>query len=292
MKSNWLFLKGALTGISVDSLLMLAAISLIIAITVIVLLKKDKYTWYRQAPSLVTTIGIFCTFVGITVGLLRFDPSDENSLNYLLSGLRLAFIPSALAIFIAISFKWIASAYYTSNHSSELINQLEKNTESMEKLVKAIEVVDWQVAYRNNLEQNVEHSTQLLHLLESTLSSLLQTLSDKKENVNNAGVSLEEVINSCKNTLTKVNNDLNITTERLNQKVKNIFDTVQQQDKNLSSLLEVYGKLNGFNESMANLGDFASEITTQLKQSVHNEVKEMEVLITRSLKKIVGNNLV
>lgn len=288
---NWLSVDRLSALGSFDAVIMILAILTIIIVSTMVFLKKDKHAWYKQAPSLITTLGIFCTFVGITVGLLRFDPSDENSLNFLLGGLKLAFIPSALAVFIAMAFKWGYSKYYAVDHSKGFIDNLEKTNQAVERLATAVELLDWQASYRDHLERNIEQSAQLLSILEGALNNLIQSVAKKQDDVDGATDGLEQVINNCRGLLTKVNNDLNITTEKLNVKVKGLFENIQQQDKTLTALADVYGKFDAFNQSMSQLGDFAAEITSQLKQTVHSEIKEMESFIKRSLKKTITQSL-
>ena len=58
-------------------------------------------------PTLLTTTGIFATFVGITIGLYKFDASNiQGSVPSLLAGLQTAFIGSALGVFWALSLKY------------------------------------------------------------------------------------------------------------------------------------------------------------------------------------------
>ena len=56
---------------------------------------EKKRRWVEQLPSLVSTIGVFGTFVGITIGLINFDTDDiAGSIPELLSGLSTAFFTS------------------------------------------------------------------------------------------------------------------------------------------------------------------------------------------------------
>ncbi len=58
-------------------------------------------------PTLLTTTGIFATFLGITVGLFKFDASNiQGSVPALLAGLQTAFVGSALGVFWALSVKY------------------------------------------------------------------------------------------------------------------------------------------------------------------------------------------
>lgn len=274
-----------LNNLNFDLVIISAAILLILIISICIGVQKNRDRWYKQAPSLITTIGIFFTFIGITVGLLRFDPNDENSLNFLLSGLKLSFIPSALAIFIAIGFKWASIKFFSNNHAHQLSQYLEQNTNAIGKLIKAIEIVDWQVSYRDNLEQNVEYSTQLLAVLEASLINLTNTAANRKEQLESTSTTLETAITDCKNTLGKINSDLNITTERLNSKTKTLFDSIKAQEKTISEIADMYINFNSFNDAMNNLGSFAGEITQQLKQNIRDELNNIEQLITDRLRK-------
>ena len=59
------------------------------------------------APSLLTSLGIFGTFLGIVIGLLNFDPLHiDGSIQQLLAGLKTAFITSIAGIAGSIALKW------------------------------------------------------------------------------------------------------------------------------------------------------------------------------------------
>ena len=51
--------------------------------------KKKKRRLINQFPSLISTLGVLFTFIGITVGLVGFDTSDlDTSIPLLLDGLK------------------------------------------------------------------------------------------------------------------------------------------------------------------------------------------------------------
>jgi len=63
-------------------------------------------------PTVITSLGIFGTFLGIAIGLLGFDVGDpQNSIVQLLEGLKIAFITSIAGIIIAISLKCLYSLW-------------------------------------------------------------------------------------------------------------------------------------------------------------------------------------
>jgi len=74
-------------------------------------IKQDKQSdFVYYVPTLLTTMGIFGTFLGIVLGLLDFDQTNiESSIPPLLAGLKTAFITSLLGIFSSLIFKTLAS---------------------------------------------------------------------------------------------------------------------------------------------------------------------------------------
>ena len=64
----------------------------------------------NYAPTLMTTLGILGTFVGVVVGLLGFDPEHiDKSITGLLGGLQTAFITSIAGMVAAVGFKTLRS---------------------------------------------------------------------------------------------------------------------------------------------------------------------------------------
>ena len=67
--------------------------------------------WRLLAPSLMTSLGILCTFIGIAIALwdLKFTPGDmQESIADMLEGMKLAFISSIIGLGAAIGFRAIA----------------------------------------------------------------------------------------------------------------------------------------------------------------------------------------
>ncbi len=70
--------------------------------------RAARFTAY--APTMLTTVGILGTFVGIVIGLLDFRPTDvDSSIGRLLDGLKTAFITSLAGMFTSIVFKGLTT---------------------------------------------------------------------------------------------------------------------------------------------------------------------------------------
>ena len=60
------------------------------------------------APNILTSLGIFFTFVGILISLSNFDVNDiNNSIPRLLDGLKLAFLSSVVGLGSSVAFRFI-----------------------------------------------------------------------------------------------------------------------------------------------------------------------------------------
>jgi hypothetical protein len=77
---------------------------------------------YESIPTVFTTLGVFGTFVGIYVGLLKFDVNKiTESIPLLLEGLKTAFLTSIVGIILSFIFGRI---------SQRVLNQVEKQSVS------------------------------------------------------------------------------------------------------------------------------------------------------------------
>lgn len=110
--------------------------------------RGERAKFVEAAPTLMTSLGILGTFVGIVVGLFTFDPSQiDESIKDLLGGLRTAFVTSVFGMAFTIAFKWVTSkktpvtdiaAVVDEVGPKEIFTQLQKQNESMDLLVRAV----------------------------------------------------------------------------------------------------------------------------------------------------------
>jgi len=72
--------------------------------------KAQQVEFVQYVPTLLTTMGIFGTFLGIVLGLLEFNQLDiEASIPPLLEGLKTAFITSLAGILLSLVFKTLST---------------------------------------------------------------------------------------------------------------------------------------------------------------------------------------
>ncbi len=105
-----LFILHHLDANQVSGLFTLGMVALFV-ITLGAWLSRRALALQRLAPSLLTTLGILGTFLGIAIGLLDFDPNRiESSIPLLLEGLKLAFSTSIVGILLAIGLRLLQIA--------------------------------------------------------------------------------------------------------------------------------------------------------------------------------------
>ncbi len=93
-----------------------------------------RFEVYRSGPTLLTTLGVLGTFVGIAIGLLDFDVSNiDESVPQLLAGLKVAFLTSILGLTTSIALKIVQTV--TPESETE---EVEVTPEAIHTALKAI----------------------------------------------------------------------------------------------------------------------------------------------------------
>ena len=83
-----------------------------------------RQNYVEYAPTLMTSLGLFGTFLGIFLGLLQFDPKHiDGSIHQLLNGLQTAFVTSIIGMAFAIWFKVKQTSHMDSQKSADVSSQ-------------------------------------------------------------------------------------------------------------------------------------------------------------------------
>ncbi len=128
-------------------------LALLLGIFIVAVLLKP-FGWLQAlthyTPTLLTSLGILGTFVGIVIGLLEFDPTRiDASITLLLNGLKTAFITSLAGMALSIFYKILTSTFLVSLRKSKVPDEdqvgigdlyaaLQAQTDSVQALKKAI----------------------------------------------------------------------------------------------------------------------------------------------------------
>ncbi|STY86447.1 Uncharacterised protein [Moraxella ovis] len=116
-------------------------------------LQKNKQTKFvKQAPTLLTSLGIFGTFFGIVIALLGFDGVDniKEQIDIIISGMQTAFITSVEGLLLSIILKVLIIFKKDDANQSDatgeqliqsFIQQTENSSQSVEKLTLLINAI-------------------------------------------------------------------------------------------------------------------------------------------------------
>lgn len=104
------FLSVLIATVSADTFANVFIILILVTLMFSILfsITKQAPSFVKNAPNLMTSLGILGTFSGIVVGLMAFNPQDiDDSIALLLSGLKTAFLTSLVGMCASILFKFI-----------------------------------------------------------------------------------------------------------------------------------------------------------------------------------------
>lgn len=99
--------------------------------------RNSGHGFTQYAPTLLTTLGILGTFVGIISGLLGFDVNNiDDSIGGLLAGLKTAFITSLVGMLLSIAYKLLLSSSWISPKA--VVGQLDEDKIGIAELYGAM----------------------------------------------------------------------------------------------------------------------------------------------------------
>lgn len=246
-------LESLLRGFNTDTVNTLILVTmLVIFVFGLWFTKKAKHIEFlNYVPTLLTTLGIFGTFLGIVLGLLDFNQNDiEASIPPLLEGLKTAFITSLAGIFSSLIFKTLSTfSFLKPNLVEESITQA-----TPEAILGAMQA---QVAEVKTLKDAIVGNE------ESTLFGQLKIL---RGDVNdNAKLSL----NSAKERALQQHQGFEQFSEKLWLKLQDFADTMSKSatEQVIEALKQVIVDFNN------NLTEQFGENFKQLNEAVHKLVE-------------------
>ena len=229
-------------------------------------------------PSVFPTLGIFCTALGITIGIWNFNTSDINgSLPELLGGLKLAFIATMSGIIGLIIFqKWNAliqreieeSPNRPVKHTDELaaINALNKN------------IIDMKDSLIITIEKRVSLK---LESFEKEIISLNKIIRDNHKTEND---NLTELNSNAKKSHIEIKEQFKLLREesksigdKSNDNTKEIINTMTTNNKFIVKKFEDFSDLMAKNntEALVDVMKNATEqFNTQMSELINKLVKE------------------
>ena len=263
----------------------------------------EKRRLINQFPSLISTLGVLFTFIGITVGLVGFDTSDlDTSIPLLLDGLKTAFVTSIMGMLGSMILSNIINSKFdntdkgvsdiniavglitksVSDMSSANIEVLKVLLQQQEKQLKLVEII-----HNDNLEiinilsesSNSQYNEKLLET-NTILKSLSSTVVTIKDDLSAFKLSEANELQSIQRTLKSISDDMS---------------NLSSINDNIISSLEALGNLDAseqhVSEEIDKLGTVLNKEVSELNTVVKTQFSELSAFINKINTKIADDIL-
>ena len=282
-------------------------------------LKEKQYSKESMLGNIASTIGVLGTFVGISIGLWKFNPNDiTSSVPLLLSGMKIAFATSIIGMTASILMKYIA----LKNEDEENIDDIMElfNTMIAESRNVNTTLIENQKQTENVLNKVSEiwssHQENLIVELKSEILSLNNNTISKQEELIGEFKKLGEcftLLNSGVNDLLtwqeNYKETIEITTKELETVIKTIHNAdesiesisknsslIKENNENLSEVLKEINKAQNViiesNKSIIEISNTAKESIPQIKEhftNIDNRTKESTAYLQTLISENINN---
>ena len=256
-----------LRDISADFALIFTFIAILIIVYVLIRSIKGIQSGTalsRDASSVLTTIGIFFTFFGISVALFNFDPKNINeSIPLLLGGLKVAFISSVVGLGASLLYKFLKPRY-------EIKTEQGKSEVSAEDLYAVLQSIDKTIETGNkNIKDALTGDGDAS--LSTQFGKLRNDFRDFAEKVAEDGSqklieALEQVI---KDFNQKITEQFGENFKQLNEAVGALLVWQQEHKDHVEKLTAAYEKttesIHDINNSFKNIENSTAKIPTSME---------------------------
>ena len=283
-------------------------------------LKEKQYSKESVLGNIASTIGVLGTFVGISIGLWKFNPNDiTSSVPLLLSGMKIAFATSIIGMAASIFMKYIALKNEDEENIDDIMelfntmiaesrnvnNTLIENQKQTENALNKVSEI-W-ASHQENL--TVELKSEILNLNNNTISKQEEIIGEFKKlgecfTLLNSGVNnlltwqenYKETIENTTKELETVIQTIHNADESIESISKN-SSLIKENNENLSEVLKEINKTQNViiesNKSIIEISNTAKESIPQINEhftNIDNRTKEstayLQTLISENLNNI------
>ena len=283
-------------------------------------LKEKQYSKESVLGNIASTIGVLGTFVGISIGLWKFNPNDiTSSVPLLLSGMKIAFATSIIGMAASIFMKYIALKNEDEENIDDIMelfntmiaesrnvnNTLIENQKQTENVLNKVSEI-W-ASHQENL--TVELKSEILNLNNNTISKQDELIGEFKKlgecfTLLNSGVNnlltwqenYKEIIENTTKELETVIQTIHNADESIESISKN-SSLIKENNEKLSEVLKEINKTQNViiesNKSIIEISNTAKESIPQINEhftNIDNRTKEstayLQTLISENLNNI------
>lgn len=283
-------------------------------------LKEKQYSKESVLGNIASTIGVLGTFVGISIGLWKFNPNDiTSSVPLLLSGMKIAFATSIIGMAASIFMKYIALKNEDEENIDDIMelfntmiaesrnvnNTLIENQKQTENVLNKVSEI-W-ASHQENL--TVELKSEILNLNNNTISKQEELIGEFKKlgecfTLLNSGVNnLLTWQENYKETIENTTKELEIVIQTIHNADESIesisknASLIKENNENLSEVLKEINKTQNViidsNKSIIEISNTAKESIPQINEhftNIDNRTKEstayLQTLISENLNNI------
>ena len=283
-------------------------------------LKEKQYSKESVLGNIASTIGVLGTFVGISIGLWKFNPNDiTSSVPILLSGMKIAFATSIIGMAASIFMKYIALKNEDEENIDDIMelfntmiaesrnvnNTLIENQKQTENVLNKVSEI-W-ASHQENL--TVELKSEILNLNNNTISKQEELIGEFKKlgecfTLLNSGVNnLLTWQENYKETIENTTKELEIVIQTIHNADESIesisknSSLIKENNENLSEVLKEINKTQNViidsNKSIIEISNTAKESIPQINEhftNIDNRTKEstayLQTLISENLNNI------
>lgn len=249
-------------------------------------LKEKQYSKESVLGNIASTIGVLGTFVGISIGLWKFNPNDiTSSVPLLLSGMKIAFATSIIGMAASIFMKYIA----LKNEDEENIDDIMElfNTMIAESRNVNNTLIENQKQTENVLNKVSEiwasHQENLTVVLKNEIASLNNNTISKQEELIGEFKKLGEcftLLNSGVNNLLTWQENYKETIENTTKELETVIQTIHNADESIESISKNASLIKENNENLSEVLKEINKTQNVIMESnksiieISNEAKE------------------
>lgn len=305
------YLKSMNTNTVTDIFIIVMILAFLLA--VIWSKKGINESFVNYAPTLLTSLGILGTFLGIVLGLLEFNTTNvEGSIVKLLDGLKVAFITSVIGILGSILIKFLINANIITPKIieeqkeqdidiSDLYNIMNMQNENLIKLQNVLSdnqessIIGQMKLMRSDITDNNKKNNEQLLILSQHLNTIVELGNYQKENFNGFQFNLwnklqdfadmlsksatEQVIEALNNVIKDFNEKL---TEQFGENFKQlnnaVIKLVDWQENYKNQLEQMKNQFDLSVDSMSDMEKSIEQISTHSK-SIPESMSNLEIVI-------------
>ena len=260
-------------------------------------IKTTKSPAHRDFKSIILTIGVLGTFVGIFVGLLDFDiNSMENSIPPLLDGLKIAFYTSivGMTLSVLISVYQRSIGYKASSTDNlEFISLQTKKLDNLDLVAQSNKDLQGAIAQLN--ASNTELTRSIANMTSEFLNGLeksFSTITTTATNLDSNHESLIAKLNGLDSTIKELDFNLKKEVEKLSANFSaDVINALDSLSNKYSETISVHFSENfkRFNSAVENLLSWQIEYRQSVVDS--NEILKNSVANTQQFSAITDSIL-